>query len=143
MAGMAESPEVGGKDRDRKKPTEKNRGPLTRDNDNPREESDPRKTGIGMLDAVDDFLQQKQTPGDPNIPTERSVDGFDPQTPEARRHHRNPNDDQRPARPVLKPPEEEPIIPGDPSNLGARGRRRGARDDVNASPVLRRGLLGV
>lgn len=38
--------------------------------------------------------------------------------------------------------EEEPIlIPGDPTALGARGRRRQNTDDE--SPVLRRALLGV
>lgn len=90
-----------------------------------------RDTGLGLLDAADIALHdRKQTPQDITVPTERT-------------DRRNPNDDERPP-PALKPPEEdEPIIPGDPDDFGARGRRRGTRDDVNASPVLRRGLLGV
>lgn len=106
-------------------------------------EPDPRKTGVGVLDAADEFFQQEQTLQNPNIPTERPVDRFDPQNPGERRHHRNPNDDERPP-PSLKSQEEEaPIIPGDPNDLGARGARRRSKDDINASPVLRRGLLGV
>lgn len=104
------------------------------DGDDPR--GDPtRKTGIGFLDAVDEFLQQDQTPQNITPPTERTGSGFNP-----------PNDELNPrlARPA-KPPEEEepPILPGNPDDLGARGRRRRRDDDVNASPVLRRGLLGV
>ena len=94
-----------------------------------------RKTGIGFLDAVDDFFQQSQTPQDITPPTERTGPGFNP-----------PNDELNAGLlfPV-KPPEEEepPIVPGDPDDLGERERRRRSRDDVNASPVLRRGLLGV
>lgn len=50
--------------------------------------------------------------------------------------------DERPLRPAPAE-EEEVIIPGDPNDLGERGRRRRQEDDRDASPVLRRGLLGV
>ncbi len=54
------------------------------------------------------------------------------------------NNQPRPIlRPNRPPKEEEVIIPGDLDDLGERGRRRRSSDDVNTSPVLRRGLLGV
>lgn len=99
------------------------------------DEPDPtRKTGIGFLDAAEDFFQQSQIPQDITPPTERNGPGFRP-----------PNDELNPGlRFPIKPPEEEmPIVPGDPDDLGERGRRRRRRDDVSTSPVLRRGLLGV
>lgn len=57
-----------------------------------------------------------------------------------------PNDDERFRLfgvPIPQAEEELPIVPGDPDDLGERGRRRRTRDDATASPVLRRGLLGV
>lgn len=97
------------------------------------DDRDPtRKTGIGFLDAADVFLQQPQDPPTIVAPTERPG-GLSPS--------------DRPVR-LLRPgpPAEEedpPILPGDPDELGARGRRRRTQDDRNPSPVLRRGLLGV
>lgn len=102
----------------------------------PGNESDPtRRSGIGFLDAADESFQQPQTPQDITPPTERTGPGFNP-----------PNDELNPRLlfPVKPPEEEEPqTIPGDPDDLGERARRRRSRDDGNASPVLRRGLLGV
>lgn len=123
-------------ERDRKKPGDR---PRTNDgligDDDALNEPDPRRTGIGLLDAAEEFLQQPQTPQDITTPTER---------PSTVHHRRNPRDDDlRPLRPVSSPAEEEEIIPGNPDDLGARGKRRGSKDEVNASPVLRRGLLGV
>lgn len=104
---------------------------------------DPTVEERGLVESITDTLDewsndiQEALGGDAQditVPTERPFDGA---------HRRNPNDEVR-SPPPLKPPEEdEPIIPGDPNDLGARGRRRGTRDAVNASPVLRRGLLGV
>lgn len=116
------------KDRDRKGGSD-----LPGDDSNERDPT--RKTGIGFLDAADTFFQQPQTPQDITPPTERTGDGFRP-----------PNDELNPGLQFpIKPPEEEvpPIVPGDPDDLGERGRRRRSRDNVNTSPVLRRGLLGV
>ena len=97
------------------------------------DERDPtRTTGIGFLDAADAFLQQPQTPQDVTTPTERPG---------------NRELADRPRQPLrsVRPPEEEepPILPGNPNDLGARGRRRRRQDDDTPSPVLRRGLLGV
>lgn len=53
---------------------------------------------------------------------------------------------REPRRPSPGPPREEEapaLLPGDPNDLGARGRRRRAQDDTTPSPILRRGLLGV
>lgn len=52
---------------------------------------------------------------------------------------------REPRRPTLRPEEESPpaLLPGNPDDLGARGRRRRREDDDTPSPVLRRGLLGV
>lgn len=52
--------------------------------------------------------------------------------------------DERPPRERVAPGDKEELpilIPGDPTALGARGKRRQDTDDE--SPVLRRALLGV
>lgn len=97
---------------------------------------DPTKNEPGLVQQAVDALAR--------IDKEfRAAVGADPFQESFRPDPRPPND-ERPPRPALKPPdEEEPIVPGDADDLGARDRRRGARDAVNASPVLRRGLLGV
>ena len=97
----------------------------------------------GLLESVEDSLNkthlavQDAFSGPPSVtrpqPTERSG--------------RRPPNDERPGLlgQGVRPPsnDEEVIVPGDPSNLGARGRRRRTVDQVNNPPLLRRGLLGV
>ena len=110
------------------------------DSDRPRsdrfpgdDDRDPtRKTGIGFLDAAEAFFQQPQDPPSIVAPTERPGS-------------LSPSDRSAPVLRPRPPAEEEdpPIVPGDPDDLGARGRRRRTQDDRNPSPVLRRGLLGV
>lgn len=75
----------------------------------------------------------------------RDVLGADPFEPSIRPPPRQPNDERPNALGQgLRPPaEEEVIVPGDPSNLGARARRRRNVLEVDPSPVARRGLLGV
>ncbi len=134
---FSRSPEIGGKDRDRRAPATQTvrERPRTQTPSRPSRDDDrdpTRTTGIGFLDAADAFLQQPQEPPDIVTPTER------PGT-------LSPSDRSDPVlRPRLPAEEEDlPIIPGDPDDLGARGRRRRIQDDRNPSPVLRRGLLGV
>lgn len=109
-------------------------------------DDDPTKEAPGLLQRVEDSLTRTHK----EIQAALSGPSQDITTPterEVRPGRRNPNDE---GASLLgqgltpRPPEEEdPIIPGDPSNLGARGRRRRGQDAVTASPVLRRGLLGV
>lgn len=100
---------------------------------------DPTKEEPGLIEQARDFLDQT----DKEI---RAALGADPFHESFRPGPRAPNDE----RPGLfgqnlspRPAEEEEFIPGDPTNLGTRGRRRRTTDDVNASPVMRRGLLGI
>lgn len=89
---------------------------------------------------------------DPLAKLDRTIQEFlgggpaiDPNEPSRRNPPRRPSDEENDRRlePVLRPSEEEPLVPGDPNDLGARGRRRRTLDDGQESPVLRRGLLGV
>lgn len=90
---------------------------------------------------------------DPLAKLDRTIQEFlgggpaiDPNEPSRRNPPRRPSDEENDRRliPVTRPnEEEEPLLPGDPSDLGARGRRRRTRDDGQESPVMRRGLLGV
>lgn len=119
-------------------------GPFGRD---PLEQSDSGSGGaeptepkglleaLGDLDlrAADEAIQRGVAPGEP-LP-------FD--DPSRRPGRRNPNDEERPALKPVVAEEEEPVLSGDPLNLGARGNRRRTQNGVNASPVLRRGLLGL
>lgn len=124
---FSRSPEVGGRDRDRRAPaseTDKSRprrepgGFLGSDDDN----RDPTRTD-GLLDRAFTAIAEDPFPR----PVAREIGG------------------SRESRPAEKGPsdEEEVILPGDPNDLGARGRRRRREDDDTPSPVLRRGLLGV
>lgn len=104
-------------------------------NDDPNRDGDGSEepTGIrGLLEDVEVFFNEDLAgPPQGGPGTGGSVQG-----PE--------NNQPRPIlRPNRQPEEEEIIIPGDPDDLGERARRRRSRDDVNTSPVLRRGLLGV
>lgn len=119
----------------------------TRDRDNklPGDDvngSDPTEAPRGLVDRVDASLKELHR----DIQKAFSGPSQDITTPTERSGVRPPNDERLPvlngSRPT--PEEEEPsIVAGDPDDLGERGRRRRRRDDVNASPVLRRGLLGV
>lgn len=142
--GFESSPEIGGRDPDRKRamPESDNRRPRTDLAPNRDDEREPT-VNRGLLNSIenelraaDKAIQRALAPGEP-------LDFADL----SRRPERRPPNDElntgvfRPAKP---PEEEEPrILPGDPDDLGERGRRRRTRDDVNSSPVLRRGLLGV
>ena len=103
---------------------------------------EPTAPTRGLIEQAEDFLTRTHK----EIQAALSGPAQDITPPTERPGRRPPNDD-RPGG-LLRPPpapeeEEPPIIPGDPSNLGARGRRRRSENDSNASPVLRRGLLGV
>lgn len=123
-------------DRRRTSETRPRRSGLDLPGDDGNERDPTRTTGIGLLDAMNEFLQQPQQPQDITAPTERTASRIRP-----------PNDELNAGlfRPTRAPEEEEPeiIVPGNPDDLGERGRRRRTRDGVNSSPVLRRGLLGV
>lgn len=76
----------------------------------------------------------------------REVLGADPFQESFRPPRRQPSDERPNALGQgLRPPEEEEeeVIPGDPSDLGARARRRRKVLEVDQPPVARRGLLGV
>lgn len=88
---------------------------------------------LGTLEQIDLDIR-KSLGADP------FQDSFRPSPRRAGSGDERPNFLNRLAPP---PVEEEVILPGDPSNLGARGRRRRNVLDVDQSPVRRRGLLGV
>ena len=96
------------------------------------EEADP--TGLrGMLSGVESFLEDLSGPPSVNRPA-----------PTERAGLRAPNEEERlRLRPQVAEEEAPALQPGDPDNLGERGRRRRREDDDTPSPVLRRGLLGV
>lgn len=102
------------------------------------DERDPTEPAKGLIEQAQDFL----TRTDKEI---RAALGADPFQESFRPGPRAPNDEQERSLVAPRPPkDEEPlIVPGDPDDLGERGRRRRTRDGVNTSPVLRRGLLGV
>lgn len=123
---------------------------------------DPRRSGRGgrpgNLPGDDRNERDPVRPSEPLAPTDplavldRRIQEFlgggpaiDPNDPGRRNPPRRPSDEESDRRigPVSKPEEEDLLIPGDPDNLGARGRRRRTQEDVSQSPVLRRGLLGV
>lgn len=123
------SPEVGGRDRDRKRAT-----PEVVE-DRPRAgaslgegpENEPVVNPRGLLDQAQSAIEESPVLGSPRGGREIESGG----------------DRDRPLAP---PPREEvvpPLLPGDPNDLGARGRRRRREDEDFSSPVLRRGLLGV
>lgn len=144
--GFEGSPEVGGKDKERRREvkgplgperTQRDRGP---DRDDDRDPSEPKGLleALGDLDlrAADEAIQRSIAPGEP----------LDFNDPNRRPGPRQSNDERVGlfGRPLAPPKDEEPpILPGDPDDLGERGRRRRTRNDGRASPVLRRGLLGV
>lgn len=124
---------------------------------------DPKRSGRsggrpGNLPGDDrnerDPVRQSEplAPTDPLAMLDRKIQEFlgggpalDPNDPSRRNPPRRPSDEEfdRPIGPTSTSEEEEPLLPGDPNDLGARGHRRRAKDDVTQSPVLRRGLLGV
>lgn len=117
-----------------RRPRTEDRGSLGNDNS-----GDPTKPEPGLLEQAEDFLTRTHK----EIQAALSGTAQDITTP-TERPGRNSNDERlRLLGAGAARPEEEEIIPGDPSNLGARGRRRRTEDRINSSPVLRRGLLGV
>ena len=135
--GFQGSPEVGGRDRDRKAPAEEG-GQGRRRNDDPDKEGDNTSVPAGLLSEEggastsaplglsDSALEAIET---------ASLSGPAAQTRESPDHE---------FFGTPAPEEEEPVLlPGNPSNMGARAARRRKEDDDTPSPILRRGLLGV
>lgn len=123
--------------RDRKKPGDRTTTGGFIDTDNDKEPTEPK----GLLEAIIDL-----DPEAADAAIQRAFLQPNGKIPEFERtlHPRRERDEDRQRPRSLRPaPEEEEIVPGNPDDLGARGKRRRTIDEVNNPPLLRRGLLGV
>lgn len=109
-----------------------------------------RRGGPGPEGAENTKGKPKLKPQEPSTLEQLDEDireflGADPFEDSFRPARRRPNDEGPDilGQGLRPPAEEEVIVPGDPSNLGARAGRRRKVLEVEQSPVLRRGLLGV